>query len=228
MGLVALAGTTTFAAIDWGMSLAPHWFSTMYGVLFIVGWVLSGLSFTIVMMAFLAGEAPVSQALRPGTVHDLGKLLLVFTMLWGYVNFSQFLIVWSGNISEETPFYVHRLQGAWGAMAVVLLLFHFALPFALLLSRDLKRNANTLGAVALLMLVMQLVDLYWLLAPDLLSQGHGMAPLSVHWMDLAAPLGLGGLWLALFGRQLRRAPVLPVGEPAVSELLGGSGEAVTS
>ena len=227
VGLVALAGTITFAAIDWGMSLAPHWFSTMYGVLFIVGWVLSALSFTIVLMAFVAGEPPMSEALRPGTVHDLGKLLLAFTMFWGYVNFSQFLIVWSGNISEETPFYIHRLEGAWGAVAVVLLLFHFALPFALLLSRDLKRNAKRLGLVAALMLVMQLVDLFWLIAPDLLSQGHGMAPLRVHWMDLAAALGLGGLWLALFGRQLRKSPVLPVGEPAVRALLSRSAEAVT-
>ncbi len=227
VGLVALFGTTTFAAIDWGMSLAPHWYSTMYGVLFIVGWTLSALSFTIVLMALVAEEPPMSAALRPGTVHDLGKLLLAFTMLWGYVNFSQFLIVWSGNISEETPFYIHRLEGAWGAVAVVLLLFHFAVPFALLLSRDLKRNARTLGIVAALMLVMRLVDLFWLLAPDLLSHGHERAPLRVHWMDLAAALGLGGLWLLLFARQLRTCPVLPVGEPAVRALLAEGGEAVT-
>ncbi len=221
VGLVALSGTTTFAAIDWGMSLAPHWFSTMYGVLFIVGWTLSALSFTIVLMAHLSREWPMNEALRPGTVHDLGKLLLAFTMLWAYVNFSQFLIVWSGNISEETPFYVQRLHGGWGVIAVVLLLFHFALPFALLLSRPLKRNARSLAVVAGLMLVMQLVDLYWLVGPDLLTQGHGHAPLRVHWMDLAATLGIGGLWLFLFARQVRTRPVLPLGEPAVRALLDG-------
>lgn len=219
VGLVALAGTTTFAAIDWGMSLAPHWFSTMYGVLFIVGWTLSALSFTIVLLAYLAGESPLKEALRPGTIHDLGKLLLAFTMLWGYVNFSQFLIVWSGNVSEETPFYVHRLYGQWGAVAVVLLLFHFALPFALLLSQDLKRNARRLGIVAALMLFMQLVDLYWLLAPDLLGQGHHAVPFDPHWLDVAAVGSLGGLWLFLFTRQVRLRPVLPVGEPAVQTLL---------
>ena len=219
VGLVALSGTTTFAAIDWGMSLAPHWFSTMYGVLFIVGWTLSALSFTIVLMARLSGEAPVSAALKPGTVHDLGKLLLAFTMLWAYVNFSQFLIVWSGNISEETPFYIQRLHGGWGVIAVVLLLFHFALPFALLLSRPLKRNARSLAVVAWLMLVMQLVDLYWLIGPDLMTQGHGHAPLRFHWMDLAAALGMGGLWLFLFARQVRTRPVLPLGEPAVRALV---------
>ena len=229
VGLVALSGTTTFAAIDWGMSLAPHWFSTMYGVLFIVGWTLSALSFTIVLMAHLSREWPMSEALRPGTVHDLGKLLLAFTMLWAYVNFSQFLIVWSGNVSEETPFYVQRLHGGWGVIAVVLVLFHFALPFALLLSRPLKRNARSLAVVAGLMLVMQLVDLYWLVGPDLLTQGHGHAPLRIHWMDLAATLGIGGLWLFLFARQVRTRPVLPLGEPAVRALLDGpeSAEVVT-
>jgi hypothetical protein len=206
---VALSGTTTFAAIDWGLSLAPHWFSTMYGVLFIVGWTLSALSFTIVLLARLAGEAPMDRALQPGTVHDLGKLLLAFTMLWAYVNFSQFLIVWSGNISEETPFYIQRLHGG----------FHFALPFALLLSRSLKRNPRSLAWVAGLMLVMQLVDLYWLIGPDLLTQGHGHAPLRLHWMDLAATLGVGGLWLFLFARQVRTQPVLPLGEPAVRALV---------
>ena len=221
VGLVALSGTTTFAAIDWGMSLAPHWFSTMYGVLFIVGWTLSALSFTIVLLARLSRESPLSEALQPGTVHDLGKLLLAFTMLWAYVNFSQFLIVWSGNISEETPFYIQRLHGGWGVIAVVLLLFHFALPFALLLSRPLKRNARSLAVVAGLMLVMQLVDLYWLIGPDLLTQGHGHAPLALHWMDLVATVGIGGLWLFLFARQVRTRPILPLGEPAVRALVRG-------
>jgi hypothetical protein len=222
VGLVLLSLTTTFAAVDWGMSLAPHWFSTIYGVLFIVGWTLSALSFTIVLMARLAGEPPFTRALQPVTVHDLGKLLLAFTMLWGYVNFSQFLIVWSGNISEETPFYLQRLQGGWQVVAVALIVFHFALPFALLLSRDLKRSARTLGAVAALMLLMQLVDLFWLIGPDLVGHGHENVPLRAHWMDLAAALGLGGLWLFLFARQARTAPVLPVGEPEVRELLAAA------
>jgi len=219
VGLVALAGTTTFASIDWGMSLAPHWFSTMYGVLYIIGWTLSALSFTIIVMARLAGEPPLDRALRPVTVHDLGKLLLAFTMLWAYVNFSQFLIIWSGNTTEETPFYVQRLQGGWNVIAVALVLFHFALPFALLLSRGLKRDARKLALVAALMLFMQLVDLFWLLGPDLASHGHGIVPFHIHWMDVAAALGLGGLWVSLFARQARGRPVLPLGEPAVQALL---------
>jgi len=173
----------------------------------------------------LAGDEPFKSALQPVTVHDLGKLLLAFTMLWGYVNFSQFLITWSGNLSEETPFYVHRLHGAWGEVAVVLLLFHFALPFALLLSRPLKRNPRALAAVAALMLLMQVVDLFWLIGPDLAAHGEADAPLRVHWMDLASLLGLGGLWLALFARQALQAPLLPAGEPDLVELEAARAEA---
>ncbi len=219
IGLVLLALTTTFAAVDWGMSLAPHWFSTMYGVLYIVGFSLTALSFTIVLLAQVAHEPPFDAALRPVTVHDLGKLLLAFTMLWAYVNFSQFLIVWSGNVSDETPFYLRRSQGGWLVLAVALIVFHFALPFALLLSRPLKRNARSLAVVAWLMLLMQAVDLYWLIVPDFFGHGSATAPLRVHWLDLAAVLGIGGLWLYLFVRQARSRPVLPLGEPAVRALL---------
>lgn len=225
LGLVLLFLTATFAAIDWGMSLAPHWFSTIYGVLFIVGAALSALSFTIVLLSRLVAEEPFRTALQPVTVHDLGKLLLAFTMLWGYVNFSQFLIVWSGNVSEETPFYLNRMHGGWNTIAILLIVFHFALPFALLLSRSLKRNAQALAAVATLMLLMQLVDLFWLIGPDLASHGEGHVPLRVHWMDFAAVLGLGGLFLLLFTRQLRGAPLLPVGEPEVRELVAARAEA---
>jgi len=224
-GIVVLFLTATFASVDWGMSLAPHWFSTIYGVLFIVSSALSALSFTILVLSRLAGDEPFKSALQPVTVHDLGKLLLAFTMLWGYVNFSQFLITWSGNLSEETPFYVHRLHGAWGDVAIGLLLFHFALPFALLLSRPLKRNPRALATVATLMLLMQVVDLFWLIGPDLAAHGEAEAPLRVHWMDLASLLGLGGLWLALFARQALQAPLLPAGEPELGELIAARAEA---
>jgi hypothetical protein len=225
VGLVVLFLTATFAAVDWGMSLAPHWYSTIYGVLFIVSSALSALSLTILLLSRLAGTEPFRTALQPVTVHDLGKLLLAFTMLWGYVNFSQFLITWSGNISEETPFYVHRLQGAWESVAVLLLVFHFALPFALLLSRPLKRNARALASVAVLMLLMQVLDLFWLVGPDLATHGEGVAPFRIHWMDVAALAGLGGLWLALFARQALGAPLLPSGEPELAELGAARAEA---
>jgi hypothetical protein len=218
-GLVLMGLTITFSAIDWGMSLNPHWFSHIYGILFMVGQVLSALALMIVCVARTAEEKPMQDAVRPGTVHDLGKLMLAFTMLWAYVNFSQFLIIWSGNISEETPFFVDRLRLGWQYVAILLLVFHFVVPFLLLLSRDLKRNSRLLGMLAAGMLLVRLIDLYWLLAPDMLGYGPRLVKLTVHWLDVAAPLGLGGLWLYFFARQLGTRPILPVGEPEMAELL---------
>ena len=218
-GLVLMGLTITFASVDWAMSLSPHWFSTIYGVWFMVGQALSALALVIVIATFLADERPYSDVLRPGTLHDLGKLLFAFTMLWAYVHLSQFLIVWSGNIAEETPFYLHRTQGGWQHLGVFLVIFHFALPFLLLLSKDVKRNPRVLGAIATWVLGVRLVDLYWIVGPDLLGHGRQAVPLVLHWQDVAAPLGLGGLWLFLFARELRRRPLLPLGEPEVMDLV---------
>jgi hypothetical protein len=211
-GLVALALTLSLAAVDWAMSLNPHWVSTVYGMLFIVGSLLSAMAFTILVMTLLARERPLSQALRPGQVHDLGKIMLALVLLWAYLNFSQFLIIWSANVSEYTPFYVARLQGGWEWVGLALVLFHFALPFALLLSRDLKRNASHLAFVAGLVFVVRAVDLYWLVGPDM-GGGHGAAapPLHAHWLDPVALLAVGGLWTAAFVWQLRSAPLLARG-----------------
>ena len=219
-GLLLMGLTITFSAIDWAMSLNPHWFSTVYGVLFMVGQALSALAFIIVCVAKFGAEPPLQAVLRKEQVHDLGKLMLAFVMLWAYISFTQFLIIWAGNLPEEIPFYLQRLQGGWQFLALALVLFHFALPFAVLLSRDLKRNAKTLGLVAGLVLAIRVVDLYWLVAPDLAGHhGAGAPGLHPHWLDLAALLAVGGAWLFLFGRELRARPLLPVGEPEIKELL---------
>ena len=219
-GLLLMGLTVTFSAVDWGMSLNPHWFSTVYGVLFMVGQALSAMAFVIVCVARLGGEAPLSAVLRKEQVHDLGKLMLAFVMLWAYISFTQFLIIWAGNLPEEVPFYIHRLAAGWQYLALALVLLHFALPFAVLLSRDLKRNAGLLATVAGLVLAGRVVDLYWLIGPDLAGHhGPGPAGLHPHWMDLAALVGIGGAWLFLFGRELRARPLLPAGEPEVKELL---------
>ena len=220
-GLLLMGLTITFSAVDWGMSLNPHWFSTVYGVLFMVGQALSAMAFIIVCVALLGSVPPLSRVLGKEQVHDLGKLMLAFVMLWAYISFTQFLIIWAGNLPEEVPFYIQRLHGGWQYLALALVIFHFALPFAVLLSRDLKRNARTLALVAGLVLAVRVIDLYWLIGPDLAGHhgplhGSGLHP---HWLDLAALLAIGGIWLFLFGREFSSRPVLPVGEPEIKELL---------
>ncbi len=223
-GLVAMALTITFASVDWAMSLSPHWFSTVYGMLFMVGEVLSALAFVVVLMAGFHDERPFSGLVRREEIHDLGKLLLAFVMLWAYLNLSQFLITWSANLAEEIPWYMKRLQGGWQFVGLALVLFHFALPFLLLLSRDLKRNATLLGTVAAVILFFRVIDLYWLVAPET-SGGHGQLPhLSVHWLDAAALVGVGGIWLFFFTRGLLSRALLPTGEPEIRELLEGAVE----
>ena len=221
-GLVMLGLTITFMSVDWAMSLSPHWFSTIYGVLFLIGQVLSAMALMIVVVAALADHHPLDRIITATTIHDLGKLLLAFVMLWAYVAFSQFLIVWSGNLPEELPWYLTRLHGGWQWVALVLVLFHFIFPFLMLLSRDLKRNAKTLGALGLAMLGMRLVDLFWLVAPDLRADGghggHG-GGFQLDVLDLSVTFAMGGLWTLGFLYQLRRRPLLPLGTPEVKDVL---------
>lgn len=202
--------TMTFASVDWMMSIEPHWSSTMYGPLVIAGQVLSAFAFGIVVLTLVADRDPVARVANADRFHDLGNMLLAFVMIYAYFAFSQFLIIWSGNIAEETPWYLKRITGGWGVLAVALPLFHFFLPFFLLLSRKLKRHPRRLVYVAVLMLVMRLVDIYWMIAPAF-SPGK----LVLHWMDVAAVVGVGGVWLAAFLWQLQARPVLPLRDPAL-------------
>lgn len=213
-GLVFWGFSITFMAIDWVLSLDPHWFSTMFGLLFMAGQGLSGMAFLITLMVLLSYREPLSRVLTPRHLHDLGKLLLALVMVWAYFSFSQFLIIWAGNLPDEIPWYVERLRGGWQYLALALVVGHFALPFALLLSRDLKRNFKLLASIAIFILVMRYVDIYWLVAPDFLKGSFG-----VSWMDFTAPIGLGGLWLAYFLTQLGKRPLLPINEPHLEEAL---------
>ncbi|MGH9648864.1 MAG: hypothetical protein ACRD3I_00135 [Terriglobales bacterium] len=215
-GLLLYGLTVTFAAVDWVMSLDPHWFSTIYGVLFMGGQGVSAMCFVIAMGVLLMKHKPMDAVLRPEHFHDLGKLLLAFVMLWAYFAFSQFLIIWSGNLPEEIPWYLHRLHGGWQFVALALVVFHFALPFALLLSRDLKRQARRLVGIAVLLLAMRLVDLYWLVAPNFTEAQSG---LTAHWLDVAAPIGIGAIWMAAFLQQLRGRPLVPLYDPRLKGVL---------
>jgi hypothetical protein len=212
-GIILYVFGMSFAAIDWVMSLSPRWASTIYGFLFIAGQLISSMSFMIAVVVLLARTEPFQRVLQRRHLHDLGKLLLAFLMLWAYFSFSQLLIIWSGNQPEEISFYRSRLYGGWGVVAVILLIFHFFVPFFLLLSRDLKRDPKLLPWVAVWLILMRFVDLFWLTRPEFTSSA-----MPSPW-DLAAPLALVGLWLGVFAWQLKQRPLLPLGDPKLEEAI---------
>jgi hypothetical protein len=212
-GLLFLVLTVTFASVDWIMSLDPEWFSTIFGLLTIAGWGLTVFATTVIVLAMLERSGAATGVLKPRHFHDLGKLLLAFVMLWAYLNFSQFLIIWSGNLPEEIPWYVRRTTGSWGYVAIALVVGHFMLPFVLLLSQDLKKRAGMLAKVAMFIVAMRLLDLIWLVEPEF-RPGTGFP---IHWMDIAIPLGLGGLWVYMFARNLRSRALMPVNDPYFKE-----------
>ena len=209
-GLLLYALTMSFAAVDWGMSLEPHWFSTIYGVMFMGGQGLSTFAFMIPMAAILAARPPFSRIIAPAQFHDLGKLMLAFVMLWAYFAFSQYLIIWSANLPEEIPWYLHRTKGGWQWVALVLILVHFVMPFLVLLSRDIKRHARAVAIVAVVLIAARFIDLFWLLRPAVEHEGF-----AVHWLDPTAIAAIGGMWMWLFVSQLKTRPVLPLNDPAI-------------
>ncbi len=212
-GLVLYGLTATFAAIDWVMSLSPRWASTIYGFLFVAGQAISAMALMIAVIVLLAGSEPFKEIIKKRHLHDLAKLLFAFNMLWAYFAFSQLLIIWSGNQPEEITFYRSRLNGQWGVVAVVVLLFSFAIPFLLLLSRDVKRTASVVSKIAVWMIFMRLVDLYWMTRPEFTSRAVPT------WLDIVVPVALVGLWLGFFAMNLKQRPLLPVGDPNLSEAL---------
>ena len=222
-GLLLFGLTVSFAAIDWGMSLEPHWFSTIYGLLVMAAWGLTAMAFTITALVMLSKREPMSHVYAPSHFHDLGKLLLAFVMIYAYFAFSQFLIIWSANLPEEISWYLRRLRGGWQLIGLAVVVLHFALPFALLLSRDLKRNARRLVIVALLVLVARGIDWVYLIAPASYHGEGGDHPemqLLIDFVTMfAAIIGLGGIWLWYFLRQLRQRPLLPIGAPDLDKAL---------
>ena len=212
-GMILFVFTVTFASIDWSMSLDPEWSSTIYGFLFVAAWSLSALAFVIAILAMVSKHEPMSHVVAPLHFHDLGKLMLALVMLWAYFAFSQFLIIWSGNLPEEIRWYLPRTRGSWGAIALAVIVLHFALPFLFLLSRSLKRNPHRLVLVAVMILLMRYVDLIWLVEPNF--SGGRFRVL----MDAIAPIAFGGLWLATFSWQLSKRPLMPVNDPQLPSVL---------
>ena len=214
-GLVAYGLTITFASFDWLMSLEPHWFSTIYGVLIIGGQGLTGLAFLVIVLVWLGRRPPLDRIIVPAHFHDLGNLMLAFVMLWAYFSFSQYLIIWAGNLPEEIAWYIHRLRTSWRFVGAALVLFHFAVPFALLLSRTVKREPQMIVRVAIGIMIARVVDLFWLIAPEFHREG-----LSISWLDILLPVSLFAIWLGCFVWQLRGRAILPVHDPQFDEALG--------
>jgi len=213
-GLVLYGLTVTFAAIDWMMSLEPKWYSTIFGMIFMVSFGLAALALAILATRFLESQKPLAQVISPDRWHDLGNLLLALVMFWAYLQFSQFLLIWSENLAEEIPWYLHRIGGGWEWVALALILFLFALPFILLLSRTTKRSARMLSQVAAAILFMHWLDILWIVAPSFYP-----ALFHLHWLDIVAPVGIGGLWLAAFIGYLKARSLLPLHDPRFAELL---------
>jgi hypothetical protein len=221
-GLVVYALTMSFASLDWVMSIEPDWFSTIYSALFMVGQVLSALAFATAMLMFIAFAEPLSEIVSPRYLNDLGNMLLTFVILWAYMAFSQFLIIWSGNLTDEIGWYLRRVRGGWQWVAAGVLAFHFGLPFLLLLSREIKRNLRSLSRLAAALLFIRLIDMVWNVDP-----AFDAARFRLHWMDWMASLGVGGIWTAAFLSQLKRRPLLPLHDPELPEILARAAEGAT-
>ena len=212
-GLILYVITTFFAGIDWLVSLEPDWYSTVFGFLVIAAQVLATFAFAILVVILLANRPPFAAVLTTQRLNDLGGLLLTATMLWAYMAFSQFLIIWAGNLPTENRWYIHRTTGGWRWLTIALIVLHFALPFVVLLFHRVRSSRRPLAAVAVLLLAMQLIYNFWLVSPSLNNAGIVFRPL-----DFLAPLGIGGLWLGTFLWWLRRRPLLPLHTPQLGEV----------
>lgn len=213
-GLILFTLTVSFAVIDWLMSLDAHWFSSIYGVQFIGGAMVASLSAAIVVSAWLGRRSPMDTVYQARHHHDHGTLLFAFLLLWGYFTVSQFLIIWSANLPEETPYFVHRFHSSWKALSVALVLVHFWFPFLSLLSKKIKRVPRRLARYAVLLLVMRWFDLYFQAAPNFHPEG-----VRFHWLDLATVVAVGGVFVFLFARRLRSHSLLPTHDPFLPEAL---------
>ena len=213
-GLLVMVMTLTLASVDWVMSLEPKWYSSMFGIAFTVGAGLSAFAFVTFFLTTISRTQAMIDILKPNHFRDLGNLMLAFTMLWAYTNFSQFLLIWYGNIKEETPYYLKRTHGGWGVLAAILVIFHFFLPFFMLLMRRIKDRPSTIAIVTVILLVMRFIDIYWLVTPAY----HG-DHFYFCWITIPAFLGIGGLWLAAFIWQLKGQTVIPIHETWVEEAI---------
>jgi hypothetical protein len=213
--IVIVPLTATFAFVDWIMSIEPAWFSTVFSVVILSGEVLIALAFAIMMLAWFQPHPPFQEAATEDRFLELGNFLLAFVMFWTYVAFSQFLIVYSGNLPHEIGWYLHRIAGDWKWLVCFIALFHFLIPFFVLLFRSVKRNTQRLAAVAILIFLVNAVEIFWAIAPTFYPSG-----IKIHSTDFFAWFGIGGIWLAVFAGNLKRHLLLAKNIPEAGTLLG--------
>src|SRR6266550_4692956 len=213
-GLPMIVLTLTFASIDWMMSLEPKWNSTMYGITFTVGCGLSSFAFVTFFLARLARTPAMAGILKPSHLRDLGNLMLAFVMFYAYTTFSEFLLIWYANLHEEIPHFLVRNSGTWGAVAFAVAMFHFFLPFGLLLMRPIKDRPKTIAIVAVIVIFMRYIVIYWLVAPSWYGERFYFS-----WMSIAALLAISGIWFWAFVNQLKGQTIIPIHETWVEEAI---------
>jgi hypothetical protein len=207
-GLVIYPLTVTFAYVDWVMSMEADWYSTVFPLLVCVGQMLSALSFVLLLIGRRGSHAALADVISKERFHHLGNLLLAFTMMWAYLAYSQLIVIWSGDLPHEIAWYLHRIAGGWRWIAIALLLFHFFGPFAFLLFRATKRSAKSLVAIAAVIFATHILDVWWLVAPSIYQHGFHFS-----WIALAALPGVGGVWFAIFLKNVESHPLIPLNDP---------------
>ncbi len=217
-GIVFFVFSVTFASTDWVMSLDPHWFSTIFGLLYLINWLLTAWCFVIAAMYWLWKREPMNQVMNPRHFHDIGKLILAFVMVWAYFTLSQYLITWAANLPEETAWYIRRGSGLWDILIKFIVVLHFALPFLFLLSRGIKRDPRKLIGVIGLIFLMRMYDMFWTIWPEVARHGEHI-DITGAWTVVPALVGLGGLWISFFAWQLRQRPLMPPHDPKLQEAL---------
>jgi len=214
-GALLFGFTVTFSAVDWVMSLSYSWTSTIYGLIFLIGQLLSAISLATIVAVILARYEPMKSILNIDHLHDYGKWMLAFTMVWAYFSFSQWVIMWAGNLPEEIVWYRMRLHGGWQYFSLFVALFTFVFPFIRLLSAQLKKDKSTLVTTACWLFIMRYFDLYWQVMPNF----ENKAGFYFHWLNLVVPVSMGGFWLALFFRNLQGRGLLPLYAPLTTSVL---------
>jgi hypothetical protein len=215
--IIVYALTQSFAAVDWMMSLMPHWYSTIFGVYFFAASVQAYFAFMALVVMALQKAGVLKSVVTIEHFHDLGKYAFGFTIFWAYIAFSQFVLIWYANIPEETEFYIMRLHGGWEFISYALPVLHFFVPFFFLLSRHVKRKTTGLAWSSVYLLAMYLLDFYWLILPNFKLEGAHESHFHPVWMDFMAFAGMGGAFFAMFAFLLKRNKVVAINDPRLAE-----------